>query len=263
VADACPGPVERSRSRQLTLEIHEHIDRLAAEGARLMQAAGAGSLDAAVPPCPGWTVRELVTHVGGVHRWAAAIVGGALPSSDDATSERVGAGPDDALLLDWFHDGHRALVQTLRGAPSDLSCFTFLPAPSPLAFWARRQAHETAIHRADAEAAQGPITAFDPDFAHDGIDEVLMGLASRRRTAMPSATLNVQLRGGEGGWLITFGAGGLTVSPDPARDVAADLTVSGGASDLYLWLWNRPATVSLVGDVAVTELWRQIRVRWS
>jgi uncharacterized protein (TIGR03083 family) len=261
VADACSGPVERRLLRRLTLEIHEHIDRLAAEGAWLMQAAGAGPLDAAVPSCPGWTVRELVTHVGGVHRWAAAIVGGALPGPDEATSERVGAGPDDALLLDWLHDGHRALVQTLRDAPNDLACFTFLPAPSPLAFWARRQAHETAIHRADAEAARGAITAFDPDFAHDGIDEILMGFAARRRTPMPSATLRVQLR--DGAWLVAFGADGLTVSPDPSQDVAADLTVSGGASDLYPWLWNRPATVSLVGDVAVTELWRQIRVRWS
>ncbi|MER6443505.1 hypothetical protein ABT275_45720 [Streptomyces sp. NPDC001185] len=38
-----------------------------------------------------------------------------------------------------------------------MTCWTFNPArvPSPLAFWTRRQAHETAVHRYDAEAATG------------------------------------------------------------------------------------------------------------
>ena len=43
----------------------------------------------------------------------------------------------------------------LRSAPADLDCFTFLPAESARHFWARRQAHETAIHRVDAENAAG------------------------------------------------------------------------------------------------------------
>lgn len=44
-----------------------------------------------------------------------------------------------------------------RWAAGYVDCWTFLDAPSPLAFWARRQAHETAIHRADAQlAADGP-----------------------------------------------------------------------------------------------------------
>ena len=40
-----------------------------------------------------------------------------------------------------------------------MRCFAFLPAPSPLAFWARRQAHETGIHRADVESAGFACTA--------------------------------------------------------------------------------------------------------
>ena len=47
------------------------------------------------------------------------------------------------------------LVAALAAAPDDLECWTFLPAPSPRAMWARRQAHETAIHRVDAELAAG------------------------------------------------------------------------------------------------------------
>src|SRR5450631_694808 len=147
------------------VEIHQLIDVLQTEGIRLAHASQQTGLDAAVPSCPGWAVRDLVTHMGGVHRWAAAIVGGGLPESDETTSDLVGAGPDNAVLLDWYREGHRALVETLRAAPKDLACYTFLPAPTPLAFWARRQAHETTIHRADADAACGPITPCDRSFA--------------------------------------------------------------------------------------------------
>ncbi len=185
------------------MRIEEHIDQLAAEGPRLADAAQRAGLDAAVPGCPGWQVRDLVTHVGGVHRWAASIVGGALAGGDDVMGDRVGAGPADPLLIGWFRDGHRALVQTLRDAPGDLACFTFLPAPSPLAFWARRQAHETAIHRGDAQAACRAAGSF------------------------------------------------------------ADVTVRGSAADIYLWLWSRPAAVTVTGEAAVADRWQQIRVRWS
>ena len=58
-----------------------------------------------------------------------------------------------------------AVEDTLRTADPAVRCWTFLPAPSPLAFWARRQAHETAIHRADAQLAAGPVTPFAADFA--------------------------------------------------------------------------------------------------
>src|SRR5207253_4063893 len=65
----------------------------------------------------------------------------------DPFKELIHKWPADAALLAWFRDGHAALVGTLESAPPDLKCFTFLPAPSALAFWARRQAHETGIHQ--------------------------------------------------------------------------------------------------------------------
>ena len=54
-------------------------------------------------------------------------------------------------------------------------------SPAPREFWARRQAHETTIHRADAVAAglgRRPRSAeldLDPAFAVDGLDELLTG----------------------------------------------------------------------------------------
>src|SRR5258706_12045265 len=116
----------------------------------MADAAERNGLDAAVPTCPDWTVRDLVRHTGGVHRWAAAHVAGARVEPIATMEEVVGDWPADEELVTWFRDGHTALVETLLAADPTLDCYTFLPAPSPVAFWARRQAHETAIHRADA-----------------------------------------------------------------------------------------------------------------
>src|SRR4029450_13488361 len=63
--------------------------------------------------------------------------------------------PGDDALVGWFRAGHATLVDALSAADPALDCWTFLPAPSPLGFWARRQAHETAIHRVDAQGPAG------------------------------------------------------------------------------------------------------------
>ena len=71
----------------------------------------------------------------------------------------------------WFADSHERSWRRLASAPADLETWTFLEAPT-LTFWARRQAHETAIHRVDAESLWG-CHRFPSGFAVDGIDELL------------------------------------------------------------------------------------------
>lgn len=238
------------------------VDRVASDGAALAAAADAAGLDAPVPATE-WDVRSLVTHVGGIHRWAAEIVATRSDSPDTDAGRAVGSGPSDADLLGWFLEGHQALVDTLRAAPADLECCTFLPAASPRHFWARRQAHETAIHRADAQAAAGAVEPFRDDFAQDGIAEMLEGFA-RRRSKSPAAPGTIGLDPVDGpAWLITLG--GERVEAHPTERLPdTDVTVRGRSSDLYLWLWNRPAPAIVRGDEAVAASWAQtVRVRWS
>ena len=243
------------------MDVAEHIAYLETDGPLLAAAALSAGWDAPVPGT-AWTVRDLVTHIGGVHRWAADIVRRAEPGPDTAAGDAVGVGPGDDELLDWFADGHAELVSSLRSAPTDLDCFAFLAAPSPLAFWARRQAHETAIHRADAQAPAGMLPEFDPAFAQDGIAEVLHGFAARRRNAISQqATIALRPLDGSTAWLITLGGEHIVAEAGIAGD--ADVAVAGTASALYLWLWNRPAAVTMTGDESVAELWRSVRVRWS
>jgi uncharacterized protein (TIGR03083 family) len=242
------------------MDVGTHLDHLAAEGSVLAEAAARAGWDAPVAACD-WNVRQLVTHVGGIHRWAAAIVANASPTSDERTGISVGTGPADDELLDWYSSGHARLLETLRAAPVDLDCFAFLPAPSARAFWVRRQAHETAIHRADAESAIGAITPFATEFAQDGIAEMLLGFAARmRKTIETAGTLALHPSDVDASWLVTVG-GPSIVAVEANSD--ADVAVAGTSSDLYLWLWNRPAAVTVTGDETLAELWRKVRVRWS
>ena len=119
------------------MKITEHIDALQREGRRIAAAATRTELDAPIPTCPDWRMRDLVRHVGGVHRWATGYVGNRHTEMLDVDlDDLVDTWPaDDLDLIDWFREGHTRLVHTLASAPPDLDCFTFLAAPSPLAMW--------------------------------------------------------------------------------------------------------------------------------
>jgi uncharacterized protein (TIGR03083 family) len=243
------------------MEVPELLAQLAADGPLLIEAADRAGWDAPVPGT-SWNVRKLVTHVGGIHRWAADIVDSCRTSGDTPAGRAVGSGPDDDELVEWFHNGHAALVETLRKAPDDLQCFAFLPADSPRHFWARRQAHETAVHRADAQGAAGVVAPFEAPFAQDGIAELLLGFARRKSNAIGRAA-QVGLAAADGpSWLITLG--GERIEAAQHDVVGADLTVRGLSSDLYLWLWNRPCDAVLDGDPEVGQVWaKAVRIRWS
>jgi uncharacterized protein (TIGR03083 family) len=245
------------------LTVTAHIDALRAGGERLADAAAAAGLAAEVPTCPRWQVRDLLRHTGGVHRWATGnVIHGSV--SEQQVREMFIA-PDDDELLAWFRAGHAALMHALATVEPPAKCFTFLPAPSPLAFWARRQAHETSIHRVDAESATGDISAFPPEFAADGLRELIEGFQGRRGGSLkadPPVSLAVDATDADASWTVQINPDGRVVT----RGVTpADATVRGIASDLYMLLWNRIGreTVQVAGDETVLDIWRhRAKVRW-
>ena len=179
-------------------------------------------------------------------------------------------------MLAWFRVGYAALAETLAAADPALECATFMAAPSALAFWARRQAHETAIHRADAERAVGATPDYPAEFAVDGIDELIMGFGRRRKyqpaAGAESGRLRVAAADTGDAWSVEANEGRLQPRRDSgaaADDAAgARCTVSGSASGVYLYLWNRLAAgqagVTVTGDPALLGSWQAgVRVRWS
>jgi uncharacterized protein (TIGR03083 family) len=250
------------------VDVPSHIARLRTEGELMAQAIEAVAPTAPIPTCPEWTMRDLVLHQGEVHRWACAHVAGRRtePVGDD--EDVVGPLPADADLSPWFRDGCAALVDALEQADPALECWTFMKAPSPLAFWARRQCHETAVHRVDAQSASGAITPIPADIAADGVDELLTGFITRSKTRLRSdvpRTIAVRTTDTSDAWLVRVSADPV-VTERGSTDAEADCTVSGGASDLELFLWNRfgRETVDVAGDASLLDLWRDtVTIRWS
>lgn len=256
------------------MDVPSLIDALRVEGQLLGDAAARAELTDPVPTCPGWAVRDLLLHVGGIHRWAATVVGQArtAPIDVDQPYDVADTLPDDDALVDWYRTGHAELVHTLEKAPATLACWAFLPAPGPLAFWARRQAHETTVHRADADSATGPGTSapVPADVACDGIDELLTCFVSgrnRRLRAKAERTLGVHAVDVDAHWLVRIGPG-LPHAERVDGDVPADESVSGAAAPLYLALWNRAPwdrlTVTGTSADRLADLWAScVNVRWS
>jgi uncharacterized protein (TIGR03083 family) len=239
------------------VEIAEYVAALDRDGVLLADAAEDAGLAARIPACPGWQVRDLVRHQAYVHQWAARHVRDRLPEIIDEATEAdvLAGGPPDAELIAAYRAGHADLLSTLRGAAPDAACATFMPAPSPLAFWARRQAHETAIHRVDAELAGGAASPIADRLAADGIDEWLH-LLSLRPQAAPLAghgeTLHLHCTDVAGEWLVRLGEAGPEIEAIHAK---GDVAVRGPASDLLLVLLRRadPGTVEVLGSRPVLD----------
>ncbi|HUY96182.1 MAG TPA: maleylpyruvate isomerase family mycothiol-dependent enzyme [Verrucomicrobiae bacterium] len=246
----------------------EHGDALEAEGIALVEAAAGLALAHEVPTCPGWQVRHLLRHVGYVHRWAARCLGASLAARVDPASEAevLHAEVPDGGLLSWVAAGHRELIATLRAAPADLRCWTFVEAASPLQFWARRQAHETSVHRVDAQIAAGALPTVSASFAADGVDELVIGFAGRsgRIRGHSGRVLALRATDAARAWRVEIGARGqLTVSRGSGP---ADCTVAGPAGDLSRALWNRlgPERLAGGGDARLLAGWRRdVRITWS
>ena len=256
------------------MEVSDYVGFVASEGDLFASVAEQGELNVDIPPCEGWDMRELVRHLGMIHLWAAGNV--AFPKDDwlvvDDLPDLAGHWPDlatswpeDAELVSWYRETLANLVRVLETASPDVAAFTFLPAPSPLAMWARRQASEIAIHRFDAETSRSITSHFDPNFATDMLDELLSGFAPRPREIDVDAERVLHVHAEDVGehWYLTLGPDGISTA---RKGGDADLTVTGTAAELYLVFWNRTpdASVNMDGELDLMDLWHNsCRVRWS
>jgi uncharacterized protein (TIGR03083 family) len=219
-----------------------------------------------VPTCPDWTLRQLATHVGRAHRWAAEIV--TIRSAEFIPFRQVPDGrfPDDPVQHGpWLRAGAARLIGAVREAGDDpVWVFGEL---RPASFWARRMAHETAVHRADAEIAVGRDVSFGPDIAADAIDEWLGfmsglgGDGDPRAVALPDgAVLHVHATDegldGAGEWLVRRDGAAVTVQPGHGK---GDVALRGPAARLLLVLLRRvppdDPQVQVLGDPALLAGW--------
>lgn len=222
------------------------LDALRSESDALSRTCRAAGLEAPVPSCPGWDVADLVWHLTWVHdlirTWAERL------SPVPERIERPERVPQE-MMLDTFQKGADALHSTLAAADLDAHVWTFTDDHS-VRFLLRRAAHETAVHRWDADVAAGQPNAVPGELASDGIDEFLTHFVGAPADGATPVGGSVHLH-------CTDVAGEWTLRP--RSDVGFDLerahakgdcALRGTASELLLSLWHRrPITdLDVIGD---------------
>jgi len=225
----------------------------------------ATNLSASVPGCPGWTLRDLVVHLGGVHRWATdAVLTAGPPDRPRATDPPADGAPQEPdALARWFGDGAIALANALDAVGPDAPTWTPFPIDSPRTeVWLRRQTHETALHRWDGEGAVGAQRAMDPVVASDGIDEYLSvivpRLVQRDGLVLPAGSAHLHCTDVEGEWTVEVLDGELVIDRAHRK---GDAAIRGTAQDLLLTLWGRAVpdgAVEIFGDESVGRAWTSI-----
>lgn len=231
------------------------LDVLADHSAALVDAARAATPAAPVPGCPGWVVSDLVWHTATVHDfWAYLVRERATVPDGYERPQRPGAegdsdvGPVAEYAVERATELHRLLVAVDPALP------VWTWAEDHTAAWVtRRVAHETAVHRFDAEQAAGRAFRLDPTLAADGIDEFLTSLLARSLAdGRPlDGTVHLHCTDADGEWTVgPSGDGGFVVTREHAK---GDVALRGDAHDLLMVLWRRVdlETVTVFGDAAL------------
>jgi uncharacterized protein (TIGR03083 family) len=219
------------------------------------------TLPTTLPSCPGWTVQELARHTGAGFRWIAGhVVRGVTTSPGYPDRADAPTGPD---LLPWWDESLKLLLAELDRVDPELPAWNPCPRPKVAAFWPRREAHEIAVHRWDAQVAVGLPEPVETELAADGVAEVLDSLLPMQPPREPVGDGVIQLvaTDSEDGWIIRVRGTAISLL-DTATLVPEEhqlrTQASGSASDLLLALWGRiPFDVlEITGEAALLEALR-------
>ncbi|TPG28245.1 maleylpyruvate isomerase family mycothiol-dependent enzyme [Mycolicibacterium hodleri] len=217
-----------------------------------------------VPTCPGWTMNQLLKHVGRGHRWSAQIIAERRHEPLDPREVRDGRPPEDLDgAIEWLNGGAQLVIDAVGRVGPEIRVWTF-NGPRPAGWWVRRRVHEATIHRADAVLAMGGEFDLPAELAADGVSEWIelatVSASLREPPLRRGLTLHLHASdaglGPTGEWTITHDEDGLQWSHDHTKGEAA---VRGKAVDLLLALTRRRAAadggIEVLGDSAVWDAW--------
>ena len=237
----------------MPLDKDAYLGAIEREG-QLLIAAADGKLGGIIPACPGWTVQTVLVHLGRVYRSVTEHV---VARSPEMIPFEKTPSPDSFDVVSWYRESLDGLLGALRDADPAEPVWSWSDNKTA-GFYLRRMAHETAMHRFDAEAATGTPTPFDGDVAADGIAELYQAVLpfglERRKITLPSSSLHLHRADGEGEWMLKAVDGAIVLTHEHGK---GDAAVRGPASDLFIFVWHRgmPDTLQIFGDEAVARAW--------
>ena len=216
--------------------------------------AAAPDLEAPVPGCPDWSMRDLVEHIGHVQCfWAAVVTAG---GDEPPPRETVGFTVPGDDLGGWLAAQTRLLLAALGEAGPDAACWTWWgasDAPQNAGAVARHQVEEAAVHAYDAQETIGKPEPIPAGVAVDGVAEFLQ-VTYGAEGAWPHRPARVVFAANEGpSWVLDLTPDGATIDPAASGEPVA--TVHGAASDILLALFGRVPLerLRIDGDATVVE----------
>jgi uncharacterized protein (TIGR03083 family) len=222
------------------------LGAIGVESRRLSDAVATADLDAIVPSCPEWSVRDLAHHIGRVQWfWGENVAAG---DADTMPGEVRVEPPADGDLLAWLGWCTYSLLHALRDAGPDAPCWAWWDGPKTAGAVARHQAQEVSVHRWDAElAAESTGSGFvaveplSPEVATDGVPEFMETMVGARIEALTGGvTLTATDTGGN--WQVG--------AADAGTGSSRSAELRAPASDLVLMLYRRLPVpdADVVGD---------------
>ena len=248
-----------------------YLDALTVQSALFAEALRGADLRQPVPTCPDWTLYQLAEHVGQAHRVVTELITNRVTAPPNPAEFALAAAPEDADKLgSWLIDGATDLVGAIRAAGPQTPVWTWFE-DQRVGVWARREAHETAVHRADAELALGREFDLEPDLAADAISEWLDALSSPQLVEFRPEFAELRGEGqilhlhstdpglGEAGeWIVRRTPSGPVWEHGHTKGAVA---VRGAVVDLLLVLLRRvpidQAPIEVLGDPAMLAHWLQ------
>ena len=217
-----------------------------------------------VPTCPGWSLYQLLKHVGRGERWSAQIIAERRRDALDPREVRDGKPPEDPdAAIAWLNSGAQQIIDSIYRVGGDALVWTF-HGPKPAGWWVRRRVHEVTVHRADADLALGRDFVISPELAADAVTEWIdLATTGADRHAPPlrrGLTLHIHATdeglGPTGEWTVVHDEDGVTWSHDHTK---GEVAVRGRAVDLMLAITRRRSTaeagIEVLGDPVVWEEW--------
>lgn len=247
--------------------------------ARLAEDARAASPTAPVPTCDGWTMTDLVEHVGQTFHWVSEIIERRVADPSELPMEMAELPADPGAWPAWLTDaGARAVAACTDEALEATVWNAAGDERTGAQFWLHSMTNEAVVHGFDGAAAAGTGGDYEVDAA------VAAGLITNHLAMLTSPTWAAQRpesaaamrgasetlhwhatddpgRGDAGEWHIERHPDGVRWEP---RHGNADVTVSGPAGSLLLVLTRRlPLTggaadpVTIDGDADLLRHWLQ------
>jgi uncharacterized protein (TIGR03083 family) len=234
---------------------------------RLAESAAVAGPGTAVPTTPGWTVTQLVEHVGQTQNWVAEIVERRITDPAQLPTEYAALPADAGSWPQWLSDSARRVAHACSDDAIDAPVFNAAAdARTGVQFWLASVLNETVVHGFDAAAAADRPAGVDAGIAAALIGNHLAMLTSPTWEMLRSGSAHALRGTGQtlqwlaadtgDAWFIDRRPDGAVWEPVTHR---ADVTVTGPAGTLLRVLTRRlPLTGSdarVDGDAALVQHW--------